>query len=128
MLSTAQSAALKALGSIEGYKNDLKMLGASLDDLSLWLPSTPLKKQCDEAYKMINDIAERFERKLVVTIVGPSGAGKSTLLDALAGVDDLSPVGRQRPTTGHVIVFSSHPDDAGGPVFDGKIDCSGVAS
>jgi GTPase SAR1 family protein len=113
MLSTAQSAALKALGSIEGYKNDLKMLGASLDDLSLWLPSTPLKKQCDEAYKMINDIAERFERKLVVTIVGPSGAGKSTLLDALVGIDDLSPVGHQRPTTGHVIVFSSEPEDAG---------------
>jgi energy-coupling factor transporter ATP-binding protein EcfA2 len=112
MLSTAQSAALKALGSIEGYKNDLKMLGASLDDLSLWLPSTPLKKQCDEAYNMISDIAERFERKLVVTIVGPSGAGKSTLLDALAGVDDLSPVGHQRPTTGHVIVFSSQPEDA----------------
>jgi GTPase SAR1 family protein len=112
MLSTAQSDALKALGSIEGFKNDLKMLGTSLGDLPLWLPSTRLKKQCDEAYRMIGDIAERFERRLVVTIVGPSGAGKSTLLDALVGIDDLSPVGRRRPTTDHVILFSGDPDDA----------------
>ncbi|NNL76696.1 MAG: hypothetical protein HKO68_10220 [Desulfobacterales bacterium] len=106
MLPTRQSAALQALGKIEGFKNDLKMLGSSLAELSLWIPSTALKKQCDEAIRMIGDIAERFERKLVVTIVGPCGAGKSTLLNALAAVDDLSPVGRQRPTTGHVIVFA----------------------
>ena len=43
MLSTAQSAALKALGSIEGYKNDLDMLGSALGELTLWLPSTSLK-------------------------------------------------------------------------------------
>jgi GTPase SAR1 family protein len=62
---------------------------------------------------MIDGIAERFERKLVVTIVGPCGAGKSTLLNALAGIDDLSPAGHQRPTTGHIIVFSSEAQDAG---------------
>ncbi len=62
---------------------------------------------------MIDGIAERFERKLVVTIVGPCGAGKSSLLNALAGIDDLSPAGHQRPTTGHVIVFSSDAQDAG---------------
>jgi GTPase SAR1 family protein len=112
MLSTRQSAALHALGKIEGFKNDLKMLGSSLGDLSLWIPSTPLKKQCDEAIRMIDGIAERFERKLVVTIVGPCGAGKSTLLNALAAVDDLSPVGHQRPTTGHVIVFAGDHQDA----------------
>jgi energy-coupling factor transporter ATP-binding protein EcfA2 len=61
---------------------------------------------------MIDGIAERFERKLVVTIVGPCGAGKSTLLNALAGIDDLSPTGHQRPTTGHIIVFSSDERDA----------------
>ena len=112
MLSTRQSAALHALGKIEGFKNDLKMLGSSLGELSLWIPSTPLKKQCDEAIRMIDGIAERFERKLVVTIVGPCGAGKSTLLNALAAVDDLSPVGHQRPTTGHVIVFAGDHQDA----------------
>ncbi len=112
MLSNRQTEALKAFGKIEGYKNDLNLLGSTLDDLSLWMPATALKKQCDEAIRMINDIAERFDRKLVVTIVGPCGAGKSTLLNALAGIDDLSPAGHQRPTTGHVIVFSSDRQDA----------------
>jgi GTPase SAR1 family protein len=113
MISTRQFSALKAFGRIEGFKNDLTMLGAALGNLSFWLPATPLKKQCDVAVEMIDDIAERFERKLVVTIVGPCGAGKSTLLNALAGVDDLSPAGHQRPTTGHIIVFSNDTHDGG---------------
>ncbi len=112
MLSNRQAAALKAFGKIEGYKNDLNLLGSTLDALTLWMPATALKKQCDEAVRMINDIAERFDRKLVVTIVGPCGAGKSTLLNALAGVDDLSAAGHQRPTTGNVIVFTSDRQDA----------------
>jgi energy-coupling factor transporter ATP-binding protein EcfA2 len=112
MLPTQQSVTLKALGKIESFKNDLNMLRSTLTDLSLWLPATALTKQCDEAIRMIDGIAERFERKLVVTIVGPCGAGKSTLLNALAGIDDLSPAGHQRPTTGHVIVFSSEAQDA----------------
>jgi energy-coupling factor transporter ATP-binding protein EcfA2 len=87
-------------------------MGATLDSLTFWRPAVALKKQCDEAIRMIDAIAERFDRKLVVTIVGPCGAGKSTLLNALAGVDDLSPAGHQRPTTGQVIVFSSDPRDA----------------
>ena len=113
MLPTRQTATLKALGKIEGFKNDLNMLRSTLADLSLWLPAIPLQKQCDEALRMVDSIAERFERKLVVTIVGPCGAGKSTLLNALAGIDDLSPAGHQRPTTGHVIIFSSDIQDAG---------------
>jgi len=113
MISTRQFAALKAFGRIEGYKNDLNMLGATLGSLSFWQPAASLKKQCEVAIEMIDDIAERFERKLVMTIVGPCGAGKSTLLNALAGVDDLSPAGHQRPTTGHVIVFSNDSHDAG---------------
>ncbi len=112
MLSNRQTAALKALGKIEGYKNDLHMLRTTVDSLTLWRPAAALKKQCNEAVRMIDAIAERFDRKLVVTIVGPCGAGKSTLLNALAGVDDLSPAGHQRPTTDHVIVFSSEHQDA----------------
>ncbi|MEE4266008.1 MAG: GTPase [Desulfobacteraceae bacterium] len=112
MLSNRQTAALKAFGKIESYKNDLNLLGSTLDCLSLWMPAAALKRQCDEAVRMINSIAERFDRKLVVTIVGPCGAGKSTLLNALAGVDDLSPAGHDRPTTGHLIVFSSDRQDA----------------
>ena len=112
MTSTRQLTALKALSKIEGFKNDLNMLGSTLGGLSLWHPAVPHKKQCDLAVQMIDSIAERFERKLVVTIVGPSGAGKSTLLNALAGVDDLSEAGHERPTTGQIVVFSSEKQDA----------------
>lgn len=112
MTSSQQLTALKTLAKIEGFKNDLNMLGSTLDRLSLWQPAAPHKKQCDAAIQMIDDIAERFDRKLVVTIVGPCGAGKSTLLNALAGIDDLSPAGHRRPTTQQVVVFSSAEQDA----------------
>lgn len=113
MTSTQQLSTLKALAKIEGFKNDLNRLESTLGNLPLWHPAAPHEKQCQMAIQMIDNIAERFERKLVVTIVGPCGAGKSTLLNALAGVDDLSPAGHQRPTTGQVIVFSSDDQDAG---------------
>ena len=112
MRATQKLAALKVLGKIEGFKYDLSMLGSTLANLTLWQPATSLKKQADAAIRMIENIAERFQRKLVVTIVGPCGAGKSTLLNALAGVDDLSPAGHQRPTTSRVVVFSSNRQDA----------------
>lgn len=105
MITNPQAAALEALGKIEGYKAALKMLSERLETAPLWLPAAVLKKQCERAATMINAIARRFERKLVVTLVGPCGSGKSTLLNALAGVDDLSAVGHQRPTTGNLIVF-----------------------
>ncbi len=119
------TAVLKAMGRIEGFKNDLHRLNSELGHAPLWLPGRGLEKQCAEAVRMIEDIAERFERKLVVTLVGPSGSGKSTLLNALAGVDDLSKIGHQRPTTDHLIVFSGGPadqDDSGqlAEAFDGE--------
>lgn len=106
-----QTALLKAMSRIEGFKNDLHRLNAELSNAPLWLPGRGLVKQCDQAIRLIEGIAERFERKLVVTLVGPSGAGKSTLLNALAGVDDLSQIGHRRPTTDHLIVFGDNPGD-----------------
>ena len=106
------TAVLKAMGKIERFKNDLRRLNAELSRAPLWLPGSGLEKQCSQAIQMIEAIAERFERKLVVTIVGPSGSGKSTLLNALAGVDGLSPIGHQRPTTQQLIVFSADPSDS----------------
>jgi GTPase SAR1 family protein len=108
-----QTAGLKAMGRIEGFKNDLRRLNSELSHAPLWLPGRGLKKQCGQAMRMIEGIAERFERKLVVTIVGPSGSGKSSLLNALSGADDLSPIGHQRPTTHQLIVFSADRNDAG---------------
>jgi energy-coupling factor transporter ATP-binding protein EcfA2 len=108
-----QTALLKAMGRIEGFKNDLHRLNSELSDASLWLPGRRIEKQCGQAIGMIEGIAERFDRKLVVTLVGPSGSGKSTLLNALAGVDDLSEIGHRRPTTDHLIIFSGNPNDGG---------------
>lgn len=108
-----QTALLKAMGKIEGFKNDLHRLNSELADARLWLPGLRLEKQCRQAIDMIEGITERFDRKLVVTLVGPSGSGKSTLLNALAGVDDLSEIGHQRPTTDHLIIFSGNPNDGG---------------
>jgi predicted GTPase len=103
---------LKAFGKIESLKHDLERLESTLDATPLWLPAASLKKQCGQAVHMINGIAERFDRKLVVSLIGPSGSGKSTLLNALAGVDDFSEVGHQRPTTGSLIIFSDESEDA----------------
>jgi GTP-binding protein EngB required for normal cell division len=105
------TAVLKAMGRIEGFKNDLRRLNSELSHAPLWLPGRGLEIQCGQAVRMIEDIAERFERKLVVTLVGPSGSGKSTLLNALAGVDDLSQIGHRRPTTDHLIIFSADQGD-----------------
>jgi energy-coupling factor transporter ATP-binding protein EcfA2 len=105
------TAVLKAMGKIEGFKHDLHRLNSELRLAPLWLSGRGLEKQCVEAVGMIEGIAERFERKLVVTLVGPSGSGKSTLLNALAGVDNLSKVGHRRPTTDHLIVFGGNQSD-----------------
>jgi energy-coupling factor transporter ATP-binding protein EcfA2 len=105
------TAVLKARGRIEGFKNDLHRLNSELSHAPLWLPGCGLEIQCGQAVRMIEDIAERFDRKLVVSLVGPSGSGKSTLLNALAGVDDLSKVGHRRPTTDHLIIFSGDQGD-----------------
>ncbi len=106
------TAILKAMGRIAECKNDLQRLSAELGQAPLWLPGRGLEKQCRQATGMIDGIAERFERKLVLTLVGPSGSGKSTLLNALVGVDNLSDIGHQRPTTDHLIVFSANPGDS----------------
>ncbi|MFH2218428.1 MAG: GTPase [Pseudomonadota bacterium] len=112
MISNQLTGSIKALGGIEGFKNDITMLRGTLDRAPLWRPGASLKKQCDEVLRMIKDLGERFERKLVVTLIGPCGSGKSTLLNALAGVDDLSPTGHARPTTRKIVVYSRETGDA----------------
>lgn len=111
-ISEHRAGSIKALGKIEGYKNDVRMLRESLDHAPLWQPGTGLKKQCDEVLRMIGDLEKRFERKLIVTLIGPCGSGKSTLLNVLAEVDDLSKVGHLRPTTEGIVVFGRQKKDA----------------
>jgi len=109
---SSREAALAALGRIEGYKTDIEWAMETLEAAPLWRPAAALRKQAGEALHMISDLAERFERKLVITIVGPCGAGKSTLLNALSGVDDLSESGLDRPTTRRPVVLCRDRSDA----------------
>jgi predicted GTPase len=104
--------ALSALGEIEAYKNDIRLLHEALVGVDRWRPAAALRRQLDEALEMVEALKARMVRKLVVTFIGPSGAGKSTLLNALAGVDDLSPAGGRRPTTRNLVVLCSETADA----------------
>ena len=108
----AQLAKLRALGELETVRADIQALAGILERLTLWRPAVGLHKSCEEALVMVDRLAERFDRKLVVTLVGPCGSGKSTLLNALAGDDHLSPSGHQRPTTEQVIAFCRRTADA----------------
>jgi GTPase SAR1 family protein len=112
MTLTRHTAALDALGRIENVKHALARLQQTTQELDLWQPAAALNKQCREAQSIIAQLAERLDRKLVVTIIGPSGAGKSTLLNALAGADDISKMGHVRPTTRHLMLVCRDKSDA----------------
>jgi GTPase SAR1 family protein len=112
MISNRLAGSIKALGRIEGFKSDVKRLREEIDHAPLWRPGIALKKQCDEILRIISDLGERFEHKLVVTLIGPSGSGKSTLLNALAGVDNLSETGHDRPTTRNIVVLCRETGDS----------------
>lgn len=116
-----QLATLQAVGQIEGFVHGISDLESLLERVPLWQPAAVLKKQAVQARALIADMQERLDRHLVVTLIGPSGAGKSTLLNALAGVDDLSPVGIQRPTTRNLVVLAGDSealDQILGPLDD----------
>ncbi len=112
MISNIQTGSIKALGKIETFKHDVRMLCNAIDRAPMWQPGPGLRKQCDEVLRMIDNLEARFERKLIVTIIGPCGSGKSTLLNALAQVDNLSETGHRRPTTQSIVVLSREAKDA----------------
>ncbi len=112
MMSNQKTESIKALGRIEGFKNEVHLLHQAIDRAPLWQPAAGLKKQCSEVLRMMGDLEQRFERKLIVTLIGPCGSGKSTLLNALAEVDGLSKTGHHRPTTRNLVVLSQAKNDA----------------
>jgi energy-coupling factor transporter ATP-binding protein EcfA2 len=112
MISNRQQTLIRARGVIEGLKSDIQTVDETLTAAPLWRPGTALRKQCEEVLRMIDDLEARFDRKLVVTLIGPTGSGKSTLLNALAGVDDLSTTGNDRPTTRNLVVLCREAADA----------------
>lgn len=103
-------AALNALGKLEEHMHGMSDLTARLEQVPLWQPSHALVKQAAEAHHLMTQMQARMDRRLVVTLIGPSGAGKSTLLNALAGVDELSSVGSQRPTTQGLVALGNDPE------------------
>ena len=100
-------AALNTVGQIETHVQRVADLEKQFNRMPLWRPATILSRQAAEARRMIAGMQDRMDGRLVVTLIGPSGAGKSTIFNALAGADDLSPVGRQRPTTRNLVVLSN---------------------
>ncbi len=103
---------IRALGKVEGFKNDIRMVRDSLASAGMWRPGAAMVHQCDEVLRLITDLAARFDRKLVISIIGPCGSGKSTLLNALAGRDGLSDTGNRRPTTRGLVVLCREREDA----------------
>lgn len=112
MAANRITATLKTSGAVETHRHAIQRLQTVLAACPLWSPAVALHKQCAEAAHMIDKLVERFDRKLVVTLIGPTGSGKSTLLNALAGVDNLSASGHQRPTTRRAVVFCGEKGDA----------------
>lgn len=102
-----QLTALQAMGQLETILHGLGEVERQLSQVALWQPAYGLSKQASEARAMIATLQSRIDQRLVVTLLGPSGAGKSTLLNALAGVDNLSPVGVQRPTTRQLVILAN---------------------
>ena len=111
MISNIRTRTIQALGNIEGFKHDVRMLDDALGQAPMWRPGAGLRKQCEEVLRMIDLLEARFDRKLIVTIIGPCGSGKSTLLNALAEVDELSETGNRRPTTQSIIVLGRETKD-----------------
>jgi energy-coupling factor transporter ATP-binding protein EcfA2 len=104
--------ALDTMGQIEACARDITDLEKRLNRIPLWQPGAILASQAAEARRMIGSLRERLDGHLVATLIGPSGAGKSTIFNALAGADDLSAVGLQRPTTRDLVVLAADSQDA----------------
>ena len=103
---------LKAQGRLAVCREIIRSYDEMVEAAPHWLPGAALQSECRQAITLLDRMQERLDRKLIVTIVGPSGAGKSTLLNALAGRDDLSTVGIERPTTKGVTAFCQSKSDA----------------
>ena len=106
------AAIMTAKGKLEGFKQRIDAVHSLLEQAPSWRYSAQLRASCAYALARLDDLEARLEQKLVIAIIGPQGSGKSTLLDALAGDDNLSPVGLERPTTKNVVVCCRDPHDA----------------
>jgi len=98
-MNRASDNRLGAMAELEHIKNDIRIAQRRLESIPHWIPSHALSRLAGKLLGMVTNVESRIGRKLVVTLVGPSGSGKSTLVNALAGADDVTSVGIDRPTT-----------------------------
>lgn len=103
---------LKAQGQLSACRETILSYQQMAAGAARWIPSVALQSECQTALNILDQLEERLDRRLVVTLIGPSGAGKSTLLNALAQHDGLSAVGINRPTTKEIVVFCQAAADA----------------
>ncbi len=103
--------AMRSAGAVAYIEAELGDLDATLAALPDWAPARALAAEAGWVRGKIRELADSWDRKLVVAIAGPSGAGKSTLLNALAG-RELSRTGLQRPTTREVVAYVGARSDA----------------
>ena len=103
--------AMRSAGALAYIEAELDSLESLLHQAPDWRPARMLLAETEWLRGKVRDLADAWDRKLVVAIAGPSGAGKSTLLNALAG-RELSRTGLQRPTTREVVIYASARADA----------------
>jgi len=108
----AEKARIRTMGRLALSRQAIESYRTQVDAAPHWIPGRALHSECDEALKILDEMQQRLERKLVVTLIGPTGSGKSTLLNVLAQQDNLSPVGVDRPTTRKPVVFGHAKTDA----------------
>lgn len=85
------------------------------DRLKSWISDCPAWEPARKARSLVSHLLDRvatlrirLESPLVVATFGGTGTGKSSLVNALVG-DEVSTVGRQRPTTTTPVLLL-HPD------------------
>jgi len=103
---------IRLKGKMIEVHNRIQSLKEKADGLFYWGKKEPIIAQCDVALNILDNLEERLESKLVVTLIGGCGIGKSTLFNALSKTDTLSDIGTKRPTTRELIICSADKHDA----------------
>jgi GTPase Era involved in 16S rRNA processing len=103
---------LRGSGRLDSCREQINNFRSIVEQVQHWKPSRTIIAQCATAIKLLDEMKEQFDRKLLITIIGSGGSGKSTLLNALVGYDELSETGTQRPTTRNLMVICQVRNDA----------------